>query len=92
MKPIFRWAAEHEEHYAAQSSAAGSVAGTPAAGGGTFSEDSVRGLFGLLTGEHVPFAVSDNLDWIGSASSTWSSTATVRRPGPWPTSTAAASC
>src|SRR3954447_4344568 len=56
-KPIFRWAADNEQYYVGQSSAARVLL----LGGG----EGFRGLFRLLTEEHVPFAVSDNLDWIG---------------------------
>ncbi len=66
VKPIFRWAAENQQHYAGQTSAARVLLlGTPAAGGRTFSEEAYRGLFRLLTEEHIPFAVSDNMDWLG---------------------------
>jgi hypothetical protein len=58
-KPIFRWAAEHELYYAGQTSAARVLL----LGGGP--QDGFRGLFRLLTEEHVPFAVSDNLEWVG---------------------------
>jgi len=57
-KPIFRWSADHEEYYAGQGSAARVL--LLGAGG-----DSFRGMFRLLTEEHIPFAVSDNFDWIG---------------------------
>ena len=57
-KPIFRWAAENEQYYVGQSSAARVLL---SGGGG----DSYRGMFRLLTEEHIPFAASDNLEWIG---------------------------
>jgi hypothetical protein len=57
-KPIFRWAAENEQYFVGQASAARVLL---LGGGG----DSYRGIFRLLTEEHIPFAVSDNLDWIG---------------------------
>ncbi|HEY2015593.1 MAG TPA: hypothetical protein VGH38_18945 [Bryobacteraceae bacterium] len=66
VKPIFRWAAAHEEYYVRQSSAARVLLlGAPADTGRSYSEDSYRGMFRLLTEEHIPFAVSDNLDWLG---------------------------
>jgi hypothetical protein len=59
-RPIFRWAAENEQYFAGQSSAARVLLlGTAS------SEESFRGLFRLLTEEHIPFAVSDNMDWLG---------------------------
>jgi hypothetical protein len=57
-KPIFRWVADHEEHYVGQSSAARVLL----LGG---AQDAFRGLFRFMSEEHVPFAVSDNMDWIG---------------------------
>lgn len=65
-KPVFRWIAEHEEYYAGETSAARVLLLTgPAKTGRTYSQNSYRGLFRLLTEEHVPFAVSENMDWIG---------------------------
>ena len=65
-KPIFRWLAANEQYYAGQQSASrvlllGALAGT----GRTYNSDEYRGLFRLLSEEHVPFAVSDNMDWLG---------------------------
>jgi hypothetical protein len=66
VKPIFRWVAENEQYYAGQQSAARVLLlGAPAALGRTFGEESFRGLFRLLSEEHIPFAVSDNMDWLG---------------------------
>jgi hypothetical protein len=65
-KPIFRWVAAHEKYYAAEQSAARVLLlGAPSKTGRTYSTNSYRGLFRLLTEEHVPFAVSDNMDWLG---------------------------
>ena len=58
--PIFQWAAAHEQYFVGQSSAARVLLL-----GAATSEDSYRGVFRLLTEEHVPFAVSDNMDWVG---------------------------
>jgi len=57
-KPIFRWAAANEQYYAGQTSAARVLL---LGGGG----DAYRGMFRLLTEEHIPFAASNNLEWIG---------------------------
>jgi hypothetical protein len=66
VKPIFRWAAANERYYVHQSSAARVVLlGSPAGTGRTYSQDAYRGMFRLLSEEHIPFAVSDNLDWMG---------------------------
>ena len=65
-KPIFQWAAQNEQYYAGQQSAARVLLlGTPSASGRAFGQNSYRGLFRLLSEEHIPFAVSDNLKWIG---------------------------
>lgn len=65
-KPIFRWAAEHEQYYVKQSSAARVLLlGSPPGAGREANAEAFRGLFRLLTEEHVPFAVSDNMDWLG---------------------------
>jgi Hypothetical glycosyl hydrolase 6 len=65
-KPIFRWAAANQEYYAGQSSAARVLLlGAPADTGRSYSEEPYRGLFRLLSEEHIPFAVSDNMDWLG---------------------------
>jgi hypothetical protein len=65
-KPVFRWLADHEEYYAGERSAARVLllAG-PAKTGRTYSQSSYRGVFRLLTEEHIPFAVSENMDWAG---------------------------
>ena len=66
-KPIFRWAAANEQYYVGQTSAARVLLlGAPAGVGRTFSEEAYRGLFRLLSEEHIPFAVSDNMDWSGA--------------------------
>lgn len=65
-KPVFRWAAANEQYYVGQTSAARVLLlGAPSNTGRTFSEDPYRGMFRLLSEEHIPFAVSDNLDWLG---------------------------
>ncbi|MBZ5584901.1 MAG: hypothetical protein LAQ30_22360 [Acidobacteriia bacterium] len=65
IKPIFLWAAANEQYYAGQSSAARVLLLGAPSSGGAFSEQSYRGLFRLLSEEHIPFAVSDNMDWLG---------------------------
>ncbi len=65
-KPIFRWAAANERYYVRQKSAARVLLlGAPAASGRNFGEEQYRGIFRLLTEEHIPFAVADNMDWVG---------------------------
>ncbi len=65
-RPIFRWVAEHEEYYVRQTSAARVLLlGAPPGSGREFGVEPYRGLFRLLAEEHIPFAVSDNMDWLG---------------------------
>jgi len=65
-RPVFRWAADHQEFYAGQTSAARVLLlGGSARTGRTYSQQSYRGLFRMLTEEHIPFAVADNMDWVG---------------------------
>lgn len=65
-KPIFRWVAAHEEYYVKQMSHARVLLlGAPPGAGREFGVEAYRGLFRLLTEEHIPFAVADNLDWLG---------------------------
>ena len=65
-KPVFRWAADHRQYYVQERSAARVLLlGNSAKTGRTFNERSYRGIFRLLSEEHIPFAVSDNLDWLG---------------------------
>jgi hypothetical protein len=65
-KPIFRWVAANEKYYVNETSAARVLLlGSPPGSGREFGAEAYRGLFRLLTEEHVPFAVSDNMDWVG---------------------------
>jgi hypothetical protein len=65
-KPIFRWLAANERYYAGgQSAARVLLLAEPAKTGRAVGVDSYRGIFRLLTEEHIPFAVSDNMDWLG---------------------------
>jgi hypothetical protein len=65
-KPVFRWVAAHQEYYVKEQSAARVLllAGT-ASTGHTYDVRAYRGIFRLLTEQHISFAVSNNLDWIG---------------------------
>ena len=63
-KPIFRWVASHEQYYVGQTSAARVLLlGEPSNTGRVYGPEPYRGLFRLLAEEHVPFAVSNNMDW-----------------------------
>lgn len=66
VKPIFQRVADDEEYYVGQTSAARVLLlGAPANTGRTYNEESYRGAFRLLSEGHIPFAVSDNMDWLG---------------------------
>jgi hypothetical protein len=58
-RPAFAWAAANERYLAGQETAAKVLL---LANGDT---QNYRGLFRLLAEEHIPFAASNNLDWIG---------------------------
>jgi hypothetical protein len=65
-RPIYQWAAANQEFYSGQESDArvlllGNAQGT----GRSFNQASYRGLFRFLSEEHIPFAVSDNIRWLG---------------------------
>lgn len=65
-RPVFQWLAKSEQYYSGQQSAARVILlGASPAGGRSFSSMSYRGMFRALSEEHVPFAVTDNLRWIG---------------------------
>jgi hypothetical protein len=64
-KPVFRWLADNQQYFVGEKSAARVLLlGAPQQTGRTYSQNSYRGLFRLLSEEHIPFAVSDNLDWL----------------------------
>lgn len=58
-RPVFAWAAANEKYLAGAKSAARVLLLQGGPG------NSYRGLFRLLTEAHIPFAVSNNLDWLG---------------------------
>jgi hypothetical protein len=62
-KPVFRWLAANEQYYAGESSAARVL--LLAARPNTGAVEPYRGVFRLLSEEHVPFAVSENMEWLG---------------------------
>ena len=57
-KPVFHWHAKHEDLYVGQKNAARVLL---LAAGDTAS---YRGFFRLLSEQHIPFAVSENLRWL----------------------------
>ncbi|QOY88093.1 alpha-amylase family protein [Paludibaculum fermentans] len=64
-RPIFQWAAAHEREYLGLHSEARVLLLTKS-GRNSAEDASYRGLFRLLSEEHIPFAVSNNLEWIGA--------------------------
>jgi hypothetical protein len=66
-RPIYRWLKEHQDYFVGQKSEARVLLLAPGSGGFGFQmpQDSYRGLFRVLTEQHIPFAAVDNLDWIG---------------------------
>jgi hypothetical protein len=57
-RPIYRWHAAHEDLYVGQQSAARVLLLRGS------RQASYRGFFRLLSEQHIPFAVSDNLRWL----------------------------
>ena len=64
-RPVFAWLKQNEKYFTGQSSAARVLLLGGGARGFPSSESSYRGLFRLLSEEHVPFATVDNLEWMG---------------------------
>ena len=60
-KPVFDWHARHEDLYVGQKNAGRVLLLT------TGDTASYRGFFRLLTEEHIPFVVSENLRWMEEA-------------------------
>lgn len=60
-RPVFRWHAQHEDLYVGQGSAARVLLLRG-------NQNSYRGFFRLLSEQHIPFAVSDNLNWLEDSS------------------------
>jgi hypothetical protein len=63
-RPIFRWLKEHQNLYVGQyPEARVLLLGGGSRGFGT--EPNYRGMFRILSEEHLPFGVMDNTEWIG---------------------------
>jgi hypothetical protein len=70
VRPLYRWLKEHQGYFAGQQSAArvlllGGGSSLGFRRGFRSSLEAYRGMFRLLSEEHIPFAVVDNLNWIG---------------------------
>jgi putative glycosyl hydrolase-like family 6 (GHL6) protein len=65
-RPVYAWLAANQRSYVRQESAARVLLlGAAESSGRGKASPNYRGLFRLLSEEHIPFAVCDNLDWIG---------------------------
>ncbi len=69
-KPIYQWLKDHQEYYYDQVNEARVVLLATAQGGQSGagfegSTEAYRGMFRLLTEQHIPFASMTHLDWIG---------------------------
>jgi hypothetical protein len=68
---IYRWLRDHDQYYHDQVSEARVMLLAPFQGGQSGagfagSKESYRGMFRLLSEEHIPFASMANLEWLGS--------------------------
>jgi hypothetical protein len=61
-KPVFQWHARHEDLYVGQENAGRVLLLT------TGSTSAFRGFFRLLTEQHIPFVVSENVRWLDESS------------------------
>jgi hypothetical protein len=73
-RPIFQWHARHEDLYVGQKNA-GRVMLLA-----TGDTAAYRGFFRLLTEQHIPFVVSENLGWMDEASSRYDLVIAPDRP------------
>jgi hypothetical protein len=60
-RPVFQWHAQHQDLYVGQQSAARVLLLRG-------NQNSYRGFFRLLSEQHIPFAVSENLKWLDDPS------------------------
>ena len=64
--PAYAWLKDHQDYYVGQKSEARVFLLAPREASASPSrQDSYRGLFRLLTEQHIPFAAVENLDWLG---------------------------
>lgn len=65
-RPIFEWISAWQPYYVSPESAAKVLLlRGPQRTGRNYSTEAYRGMFRLLSEQHIPFAVSENLDWMG---------------------------
>jgi hypothetical protein len=70
VRPVYHWLKEHQAYFRGQQSAArvlllGGGSSLGFRRGFRSSLEAYRGMFRLLSEEHIPFSVIDNLNWIG---------------------------
>jgi len=66
-KPVFEWMAANEKYYVKSESAARvMLLRGPPGTGRNYGTEAYRGMFRFLSEQHIPFAVSENLDWMGT--------------------------
>jgi len=65
--PAYAWLRSHQDYFVGQESEARVLllAPRPEGVGFRMEQDAYRGLFRLLTEQHIPFAAVENLSWIG---------------------------
>ncbi len=65
-RPVFNWLARNERYFVGLESAARVLLLGRPSQGAPGGHNSYRGMFRLLSEEHIPFAVADNLGWMGN--------------------------
>ena len=68
--PVYAWLKNHEDYFYGQRNEARVFLLAPTSRGVGFriEQDSYRGLFRMLTEQHIPFAAVGNLEWLTGAS------------------------
>lgn len=64
-RPVFAWLKQYEKYFVGQQSEARVLLLGGGGRGFHSTENAYRGMFRLLSEEHIPFGVVDNLDWMG---------------------------
>ena len=64
-RPIFQWLKQHESYFVGQDPAARVLLLAAGRRGLPGTEVNYRGMFRILSEEHIPFGAVENLDWIG---------------------------
>jgi hypothetical protein len=64
-RPIYQWLKEHESYFSGQYPEARVLLLGGGTRGFTGTEQAYRGMFRLLSEEHLPFGVVDDVNWMG---------------------------